>query len=296
MLPQEKVVNLALDEIGYLEKADGNNLDDKTANAGDKNYTKYSRDLWTVKYFNSSKQGVEWCAVFVSWCYFQAFGHKKALKLQCQPTSGNCGAGCTSAMNYYKRKNRWSSTPEWGDQIFFYTKGDTTTCSHTGLVVAVEGGKVITVEGNTSSGAQVIPNGGAVCKKSYSLSNSRIAGYGHPDWSIVDGEDTSTEVKINMNEVNYTAVVTAASGKTVNVRSQTSTASEKVTAIPVGNTVQVLAEDDNWAKILYGTQTGYMMKKYLKKQPESSSASSDVDAAWTNVLAAIEQLRVALGK
>ena len=32
-------------EVGYLEKANNKNLDGKTENAGDKNYTKYARDL-----------------------------------------------------------------------------------------------------------------------------------------------------------------------------------------------------------------------------------------------------------
>ena len=40
MLPQQKVVDIATEEIGYLEKANANNLDDKTANAGSANYTK----------------------------------------------------------------------------------------------------------------------------------------------------------------------------------------------------------------------------------------------------------------
>lgn len=32
----------------------------------------------------------------------------------------------------------------------------------------------------------VIPNSGAVCQKEYSLDNSRIDGYGRPDWSLVE--------------------------------------------------------------------------------------------------------------
>ena len=43
-----------------------------------------------------------------------------------------------------------------------------------------------TIEGNTSSGSEVIANGGAVCQKEYSLNNSRIDGYGRPDWSLVE--------------------------------------------------------------------------------------------------------------
>ena len=50
-----------------------------------------------------------------------------------------------------------------------------------------------TIEGNTSAGEQVIPNGGAVCKKSYRLYNSRIAGYGRPDYSGTDSSGSDPE-------------------------------------------------------------------------------------------------------
>ena len=36
----EKLINIAKQEIGYLEKASNKDLDSKTGNAGSKNYTK----------------------------------------------------------------------------------------------------------------------------------------------------------------------------------------------------------------------------------------------------------------
>jgi hypothetical protein len=62
--------------------------------------------------------------------------------------------------------------------------------SHTGLVEKVEGDRVYTIEGNTSSLAGVVANGGCVRNKSYSLSYDRIGGYGRPNYSIVPGEST----------------------------------------------------------------------------------------------------------
>ena len=49
MRPVERVIAAARAELGYLEKASNAQLDSRTANAGDKNYTKYARDLfnWT---------------------------------------------------------------------------------------------------------------------------------------------------------------------------------------------------------------------------------------------------------
>lgn len=101
--------------------------------------------------------------------------------------------------------------------------------------------KVYTIEGNTSAGREVIPNGGAVCRKSYVLSNSRIGGYGRPDYKEDEGEK-------HMDE--YDAMVVANSGKTVNMRSQPNKKADVVAAIPVGTIVKVVDEyNSEWKKI-----------------------------------------------
>lgn len=87
------VIAIAKEEIGYLEKKSGSGLDDKTANAGSGNYTKYARDLDAIEgFYNGKKQGYAWCDVFVDWCFVQAFGAEKAKALLCQPDK-SCGAG-----------------------------------------------------------------------------------------------------------------------------------------------------------------------------------------------------------
>lgn len=93
MYNPQAVIDAALNEVGYLEKATIAQLDNKTANAGSKNYTKYARDLYAAQYFNGNKQGASWCAVFVAWCFYKAFGKNAALTLLCQPTRDNCGRG-----------------------------------------------------------------------------------------------------------------------------------------------------------------------------------------------------------
>ena len=189
---KQKVLDVALSEVGYLEKATNKNLDSKTANAGKKNYTKYARDLASVSYFNGAKTGVAWCAVFVAYCFFKPFGKEAALKLLCQPTRDNCGAGCKFARNYFKAKKQLHLTaPQPGDVIFFYSK-DKKSIQHTGLVYKVSSGKVYTIEGNTSGASGVIANGGGVCKKSYALNYSRIAGYGRPAWGLAENAPQAT--------------------------------------------------------------------------------------------------------
>ena len=179
----KKVIDIALAEVGYLEKASNANLDSKTANAGSKNYTKYARDLDALGFYNGKKQGFAWCDVFVDWCFVQAFGKETALAITFQPAkaSSNCGAGCKYSRNYYKSKGRLYDAPEPGDQIFFYSS-DKSSISHTGLVYAVDSTYVYTVEGNTSSASGVVANGGAVAKKKYKRSYARLAGFGRPDY------------------------------------------------------------------------------------------------------------------
>ena len=173
----KRLIQIAEEEIGYLEKKSNSQLDHDTANAGYNNWTKYARDLNKAGYYNGNKNGYAWCDVFVDWCFLQLCNGdaKKAEWLICQ--TGDCGAGCTFSAGYYRAAGRFYSDPVPGDQIFFGDKGDE---SHTGIVYKVDSSKVYTIEGNTSGAAGVVANGGGVFKKSYARNDSRIAGYGRP--------------------------------------------------------------------------------------------------------------------
>lgn len=181
---KEKLLATARGEIGYLEKATNAYLDDVTYNAGNKNYTKYARDLDALKtFYNTPKQGAAWCDVFTDWCFVKTFGADIAKKMLYQPDK-SLGAGCRFSAQYYKDNGAWYTQPEAGDQIFF--SDSTGKFVHTGIVTAVTDKIVYTIEGNTSGAGGVIANGGAVVAKSYSRTYNRIAGYGRPDWAIVD--------------------------------------------------------------------------------------------------------------
>lgn len=173
MSAAEKVIGIASNEIGYLEKASDGQLDSKTANAGSNNYTKYARDVYPAL------QGQAWCDMFVDWCFVQAFGEVAARQLL-----GGFSAYTPTSAGYYKAKGQYhTSDPLPGDQIFFQNG---VRIYHTGIVYKVTTSKVYTIEGNTSNGTEVIANGGAVCFKEYALTNSKIDGYGRPDWSLVE--------------------------------------------------------------------------------------------------------------
>ncbi len=52
----DKILELANQEVGYLEKASRSQLEDKKANAGSKNYTKYAEEMDALNVYNGPKQ------------------------------------------------------------------------------------------------------------------------------------------------------------------------------------------------------------------------------------------------
>ena len=60
----EELIAVAREEVGYLEKASNAMLEEKLANAGMSNYTKYGD--WY------GQNGLYWCQQFVSWCAYMA--------------------------------------------------------------------------------------------------------------------------------------------------------------------------------------------------------------------------------
>ena len=92
----EEFIAVAKAEIGYVEKDSKKDLDNKSANAGSKNFTKYGE--W---YKNN---GVYWCQQFVSWCAYEA----------CKTHKSNTETGWIQVGSRWKYglhgtlvKNRW---------------------------------------------------------------------------------------------------------------------------------------------------------------------------------------------
>ena len=179
----QRVLEIARAEIGYREKASNASLDDKTANAGGANYTKYARDLDAIPHFyNGPKNGYAWCDVFYDWLMVQAFGPELAKEMLCQPAD-SAGAGCSFSALYYRQAGQFfDRDPQPGDQIFFtYQTGEV---SHTGIVNAVGATNLVTIEGNSSDGVNM---------RTYQKSDRSIYGYGRPRWHLafmVSGPDT----------------------------------------------------------------------------------------------------------
>lgn len=185
----DKIVAVATDEIGYLEKSSNLSLNDKTANAGNKNYTKYWADV------DKSYQAQPWCAAFVTWCLDKVVGKdgtKKLLKhypfVYC-PTLGKL-------LTHY-------SKPQKGDIVLFMRRGEFV---HTGIVIAANGDFFTTVEGNTNSGTSIIENGGAVRKKSYNINNLPGTVFVRPDYFEFEEEAFDMNELEKYKTLNDTAI------------------------------------------------------------------------------------------
>lgn len=183
---KQKVIDLAISQLGYKEKNSNAYLDDPNANAGDKNWTKYARDLDRLSnFYNGPKNGYAWCDVFVDWCFVQAYGRAAAQYLLCQPDN-SAGAGCSFSAQYFNARGQFHKTgPQTADQIFFGSAWNNVW--HTGLVVGVDSSYVTTIEGNTSD---------MVAKRIYKLSDPNIFGYGRPNWGT---QETSSDANTGNN-------------------------------------------------------------------------------------------------
>lgn len=153
-----KVINLALKEVGYKPTYGKR--------------TKYAETLDALgDFYNTPKNGFDYCDVFFDWLFVTCFGADTGRKMLYQPKR-SLGAGVGYSANYYKENNAFSKIPERGCQIFFGN-------DHTGIVVDVNDVYVYTVEANTGGG------NGIVARKTYKRTYSAISGYGYPNWKLV---------------------------------------------------------------------------------------------------------------
>lgn len=225
-------IQFVLQEEGYLEKKNGDEryLYDKTANAGSANYTKYGKRMHDL-YPAVMDYPAYWCDAFVDAMFEAYWGISTAKSLLC----GNFDDYTINSAQLYKNKGQYyKSNPQKGDQIFF--RNSKRIC-HTGLVVKVDSTYVYTIEGNTSSAAGVVANGGCVRQKKYAIKNSTIDGYGRPNYNAFITEASSTPAAPPASqpsgalsrEVKWVGVVTAT---TLNIRKGAGTEFAKLSSYP----------------------------------------------------------------
>ena len=146
------IIKKAQDEVGTKESpANSNNVKYNTAF--------YGRPV--------SGSAYPWCCAFIWWL------------LSTSGISVPKTALCTSLASYFKSQGQWyTSDPQVGDIVFFKFGTNARWTNHVGIVTAVRGNEIETIEGNTSINSD--DNGGKVMARRRS---SHIVGYGRPKYT-----------------------------------------------------------------------------------------------------------------
>ena len=105
----------------------------------------------------------------------------------------------------------------------------------------------------------------------YSYVNAGDFGYGYVVNSLLSKKKVASSGNAStatfVNNANYNAWVLNAGYRKVNLRSYASTNAPIIAAYPTGTKVKVLAHSTTWDRIQVGGNTGYMMTKFLSKDP-----------------------------
>lgn len=143
--------------------------------------------------YTAGRGNIAWCACFVVWCARQAGINEDILKDNTWADAEDFG------VRYYSKE---VYTPQSGDLIFFdfEPKNPNTPMSaygdHVGIVEAVEGETVKTVEGNAWSS---VNRAYQVIESSYPLSSPKIKGYGLVEYNKKDGSPVSFGVDFTVS-------------------------------------------------------------------------------------------------
>lgn len=258
------VVDTALSEVGYQ---------------GESKNSKFTQFLDSVNWYNYKKAGAcTWCAIFYDYCVAVNKGdlsYEQARQIVCEPADHNynTGAGCVQKAQMYKDHGRWISKPSdctTGDQIFF--KKSNGQIYHTGIVVDWDKSGIYTVEGST--------DGGKVTKRYYSFGDSKIAGFGRPDWYKYQDEVTQPKPEPKPEPAPAPAPAPTAekyrvttNGGTLRLRAKANTSSTNLAEIPNGTTLEIteivkgepINYNTNWGKTVYKNKTGYVSLRWLTK-------------------------------
>ena len=245
----QPIINWAENERNYIEKDSLSDLDDKTNNIGDDNYTKYSQEVDALGVFSAQVQGQPWCATWVTDGFINTYGVDKGLDMLCQPSKNSNAACCGDAAEYYQKAGRWYTSPQVGDQVFFKTTKY--QYAHTGIVTEVTDTEVTTIEGNTSSEKGVVSNGGAVTKKHYPVGYSGFKGFGRPKY-----ETKQEEPDFEPYVVRLTAIA-------LNVRTGPGTQYPVAMVIRGGGAFTIVAEENGFGLLKSGA--GWIMLRHTER-------------------------------
>lgn len=178
--PRTDIVNVAMSQVGYTE---GNNASALSGLAnGSKNYTEYG--LWYKNNVDGSDafDRSAWCACFVSWCAAQANISSDVVYYHAFTPYGYNWFS-ENAQTYTRAQVADGVyAPQPGDIVYFKSSANNRKVNHVGIVVRYTDGVLYAIEGNTGSGENT-SDGGAVCLKSYDVSDTFIRYICCPDYA-----------------------------------------------------------------------------------------------------------------
>ncbi|MBR5135194.1 MAG: CHAP domain-containing protein [Clostridia bacterium] len=255
------IVAVAKTQVGYLEGSYAGTT------AGSNNVQKYG--LWYDQNVdNIGVKAAPWCAAFVSWCANQAGVPSSIVYYH---------AYCPYGVNWFKNRGLFqyaasrggSYTPKAGDIVYFAPAGSSES-SHIGLVTGVSGGYVYTIEGNTSGQNGEVNDGGGVFAKSYSLSYSRLLGYGTPNYETKVGGSAE---KLGTYKINVTS--------SLNVRKGAGSSYDIIGELHGGDLVNVTELSNGWGKItLSDGQVGWCAVGDYGEYIGIDALNTTFEAAW----------------
>ena len=165
------IVNVAMSQIGYAE---GNHASDLSGcSTGHANYTEYG--LW-YNNLQDAPGGYEkamWCAMFVSWCAWQAGIPSDTVYYHAYTVYGVNWFNARGLAYSREQVEDGVYTPQPGDLVYFKSNRNGDKVNHVGILLKYENGILYAIEGNTNDTAHST-NGGQVCLKSYSISDTFI--------------------------------------------------------------------------------------------------------------------------
>lgn len=156
---RDKIIDIALDEVGYTQK---------------NGYNKYSAEF--------GNGYTAWCNYFVVWCAKRAGVSAEAIT-----GTDSYGGNCYIYMSALRNQGRFfpndgSYTPKKGDLVFYNSSKSTSGSTHIGFVLSADADTVTTVEGNvTVNGTRGV---GKNVRPRYSyVGDMIIIGFGVPAYS-----------------------------------------------------------------------------------------------------------------
>lgn len=259
MSVKDEYIKLMQSQVGYKET--GTNI------------TKYSHwfDHEGWQFFNTKKQGAEYCAIVLLWALCQndvGIGKDKVRTWLGLPTpKNNCAAGVPYLWSYLVKKGYKvdKNQGQPGDFIFFNNN------AHVGMIEKVSNGKYYTIEGN---------KGNMVKRCTYTIGSPTICGVCHPDWSKVEtkSEKPVLEPTEKPEPEKPTDPITQkykvkTNGGTLALRCAPHVKAANIIWMPNKSDITVsgfvkgdsVYGNDQWVRATYKGKTGYCSAKWITK-------------------------------